>query len=77
MIKDLADLEIVLGEDDLGLGVGEDEADVLMLCGRVDRRGGGSGTHDRKVGKDPLHPRTGCDRHAVLGLNPEGKQAGC
>ena len=38
MIKDLGHLQIVLGEDHLGFGVGKDEADILVLCGRVDRR---------------------------------------
>ena len=39
VVEDLGDLDVVLGEDDLGLGVGQDEGDVLVGGGRVDRGG--------------------------------------
>ena len=38
VVEDLGDLFLVLGEDDLGLGVGQDEGDVIVLGGGIDRR---------------------------------------
>ena len=34
------------------------------------------GAHDREVGEDPLEAGAGGDADALLGLEPEGEQAG-
>ena len=76
MIKHLGHLEVVLGEHDLGLRVGQDERDVVVLGGRIDGGGGSAGRHDRQVGQDPLDPGAGGDRHPVLALDAERQQSG-
>ena len=73
---DLVDLALVLGEDDPGPGVTEDEGDVVVLGGGVDGRRGGPRGHDRQVGQDPLDARARGDRDPVLELDAEGQQPG-
>ena len=76
MIKHLGHLDLILGEHDLGLRIGQDERDILVLGARIHRRGGPAGGHDRQIGQDPLDPGAGRDRHAVLALDAERQQAG-
>ena len=76
LARSLAICVVVLGEDDLRLGVAED-------VGRRPRRSW-SGTpwwsrrrrHDREVGQDPLVARARGDRDALLGLDAERDQSG-
>ena len=70
MLDDLCHLQVVLGEDHLGVGVAEDEADILVLRRRVDRRGGAPGAHDCQVGEDPLDPGARGDRYPILRPTP-------
>ena len=73
---ELGELVVVLGEDDLALGVREDVGRVLLVGARVDRGGRGARTHDPEVGEDPLVARARGDADALLGLDAEGEQAG-
>jgi hypothetical protein len=57
-------------------GVGHDVAGVLGLGRRVDGGGGRASAHDAEVGDDPVQPRVGDDRHAVLAAHADAVQAG-
>ena len=76
MLEHLGRLGLVLGEDDLALGVGQDEGDVGVLGGRVDRRRGAAGADDGEIGQDPLDPGAGRDRHAIFLGDAERQQTG-
>ena len=67
---------VVLGEDDLALGVAQDVRRVLLVGGGVHRRRGRGRAHDAEVGEDPLVARAGHDPDALLGLHPKGQQPG-
>ena len=70
----LLELLGVLGEDDLGAGVGDDERDVVGHRRRVDRRRRAPRHHDGEVGQGPLVARARGDRDAVLGLDAQRHQ---
>ena len=76
VVEDLGHLAVVLGEDDLGLGVGQDERDVLVGGGRVDRGRRSAGAHHGQVGQDPLDPGVAGDRHPLLATDAQREQAG-
>jgi hypothetical protein len=73
----LGDLGLVLGEDDPGAAVGEDEGDIFGPGRGIDGGRRGARAHDRDVLIQPLDAGGGDDRDPLLGLDPEGKQAGC
>ncbi len=75
-LGELGELLVVLGEDELAVGVTEDVGGVLGVGARVDRRGGATGTHHRQVGDDPLVARAGGDADPLLGLETERQQTG-
>ena len=76
VVGQLLELLVVLGEDDVALGVGEDVDGVLGVGARVDRGGRAGGAHHREVGQDPLVAGAGGDADALLGLDAQRDQAG-
>ncbi len=76
-LAQLVHLGLVLGEDDLAAGVGQDVGDVRGDRRRVDGGGGGARAHDGQVGSRPLVARGGGHRDAVLGGDTQGDEPGC
>ena len=72
----LGDLLGVLGEDDLALGVAEDERDVVVDRRRVDRRRDAAGDHDAEVGQGPLVAGGRGEGDAVLGPDAQRDEPG-
>ena len=70
-----ARLLVVLGEDHVAVGVGDDVGDVIGVGRGVDGRGGAAGARDREVGEDPLVARAGGDADPLLTLDAQCQQA--
>ena len=71
LLVEFLELTFVLGENDLGVGVGEDVGGVLGVRARVDGRRRRAGAQDRQVGQNPLEPGGRGDTDPVLGLDTE------
>ena len=69
LLGQLLELSVVLGEDDLRAGVGQDVGGVFGVGARVDGGRCGSGAQDRQVSQDPLQPGGRGDADPVFGLD--------
>ncbi len=71
----LVDLLLVLGEVDLGRGVGEEVLDLGGGVGRVQPDGDAAHGDGGEVEQDPLRSVLGVDRHPVAGVYTEREQS--
>ena len=76
LVQGLVGLRLVLGDQEPGPRVGHDVGEVVLAGARVDRRVRPASQHHRTIGQDPLDAGVAGDRHPILGLQPQGEQAG-
>ena len=74
LLAELGDLDVVLGERDSRVGVGQDERHVHRHRGRVDRGGRRPRSQDGEVGEHPLVASSGGDGDSSLRLDSQGDQ---